>query len=557
MRPARFGVALVVVFAGAPAHAEDPDERVLLEFHYMPVEDLQIAIWLTDADGNFVQDVFVTQATGTLGIGNRPGRWDFLSSWRFPYGERPQVLPVWAHARGGSYPHLIFYDDTGTDSLGWHENRSSAEPFFCRPLKPEEQDAVLIADVMSCPSPAEFQTDKGRFGGDVSSLYPPRSDIFELEEEADHPDVLEFASLNDLDAVTSATPAGDEATMVTALVERADAERGLLTAWIEVSREHDENADWEFDREADHYVDPDLKLYGVEYFGQPSVVYKIEVDAMRKGFNGTDAYAGYGQFDGRSGTVNPPDATISNNDGSGADRLLLHETNGETFRFGVYSHGPRSGQTDPDEDGWGSCDIMQLPPVTDFSLEPMTFDVVRVHFTIPPLEGATDVRAVTLYYRPGDMPITEADASSTIQAAPTLDDCDVQPGSDTTTWCELPELFGNFDYQIALRYEDSCHNESPLVAGTVRTPKQPFATVGGACFVATAAWGAAWEERVAALRSFRDRVMRPSAFGSALVAFYGAHGPMLARAIADRPWARALARIALTPAADLAQVLHH
>jgi hypothetical protein len=162
---------------------------------------------------------------------------------------------------------------------------------------------------------------------------------------------------------------------------------------------------------------------------------------------------------------------------------------------------------------------------------------------------------VTLYYRPGDMPITEADASSTIQAVPTLDQCDLEPGSDTTTWCEVHELFGNFDYQIGLRYEDSCHNESPIVASTVTTPKQQFATVEGACFVATAAWGAAWEDRVAALRSFRDRVMRPSAFGSALDAFYRAHGPMLARAIADRPWARAVARAALTPAADLAHVL--
>ena len=94
-----------------------------------------------------------------------------------------------------------------------------------------------------------------------------------------------------------------------------------------------------------------------------------------------------------------------------------------------------------------------------------------------------------------------------------------------------------------------------IVAGVVTTPKQRFATVEGACFVATAAWGAAWEDRVAALRSFRDRVLQPSAFGSALVAFYRAHGPMLAGAIADRPWARALARGALTPAADLAHVL--
>ncbi len=545
------GLALLSALVAAPAHAADDD--VLLEIHYQPVPDLQVAIWLTDTEGNFVQDVFVTQATGTLGIGNRPGRWDFLSSWRFPYGERPQVLPVWAHARGGSYPHLIFHDDTDMDSLGWHENRSSAEPYYCRPLTPEENEATLDADVMTCPSPAVFQTDKGRFEGAVTSPYPPRSDIFELEDGADHADVLQYASINDLDAITGATPVGDESTMVTTVVPRAVAEAGPLVAWIEVNLEGDENADWEFDREDDHWVDPNLDQYGVAYFGQPSVVYRVELDTMKKGFTGTDAYAGYGEFDGLAGTVNPPDATISTNDRSGADRLLLHEQNGEVFRFGVYSHGPMSGQNDPD-DGWGSCRPTELPPVDDFVLEAVAFDTVLVHFTVPELEGETDVRTMTFYYRPGEMPITEDNASSAIQVVPGAEDCDVEPASGTTTWCELTELFGNYEYQMAVRYADSCNNESPLVAGAVKTPAQQFATVEGACFVATAAWGAAWEERVAALRSFRDRVLRPSAVGSAAVAFYRAHGPVFARAIAQRPWARAVARWALTPAADLALV---
>jgi len=74
------------------------------------------------------------------------------------------------------------------------------------------------------------------------------------------------------------------------------------------------------------------------------------------------------------------------------------------------------------------------------------------------------------------------------------------------------------------------------------------------CFVATAAWGAAWTDRVAALRHFRDRYMRKSAVGAAFVQFYYANSPMLARAIAPHPWARALARSALGPVADMAVV---
>ena len=149
MRWVGTALALLSALVAAPARADDDD--VLLEIHYEPVPDLQIAIWVTDAEGNFVQDVFVTQSTGTLGIGNRPGRWDFLSSWRFPYGPRPQVLPVWAHARGKTYPALIFHDDDPGDenSLGWHENSSSSEPYHCRPLTAVEQENLLEADVMS------------------------------------------------------------------------------------------------------------------------------------------------------------------------------------------------------------------------------------------------------------------------------------------------------------------------------------------------------------------------------------------------------------------------
>jgi len=578
--PARGAVWFVLgsTLALTPAlvHAGGQTEDVLLEFHYQPVPDVQVAIWLTDAEGNFVQDVFVTQATGTLGIGNRPGRWDFLSSWRFPYGPRPQVLPVWAHARGKTYPALVFHDDDPGDleSLGWHENSSSAEPYYCRPLTADEQTALLEADVMSCPSPAVFQSDKGRFSGEDVSAYPPRNDVVQFEDGGDHPDVMMFGGLNDLDAVTGATPVGDEPEMTTTIVPRAVAEAGPLVAWIEIGLEHDENVDWEFDREADHFVDPRLESYGIEYLGQPSVVYKVEFDPMDKSFAGVDAYAGYGEFDGSSGILNPPDASISTTGGSGADRLQLFTKNDETFRFGVYSHGPGSGTVDPTggdeggsdegssgedagdsggDDGWG-CDIQDLPPVDDFVLEPVSFDKVRVHFTVPPLGGDADVRRVTIYSRPGTMPLTEDNASASHQSVPTEADCAELPAPGVSTWCEVDELFGNFDYQIGLRYEDICSNKSALVAAATTTPAQKFATVEGACFVATAAWGAPWTDRVRALRLFRDHYLKGTTVGAAVVQFYYANSPMLARAIAQRPWARALAREMLAPVTDVALV---
>ena len=173
----------------------------VVEVHFTPVANTQIAVWLTDAEGNFIRDVFLTQATGKLGIGNRSGVWNFLSSWRAPYGPRLPVLPVWAHARGVTYPKIIFADtDPGQEtSLGFNENTSSAEPFHCRPLLPMEHE--LILDSMTCPSPSTFRTDKGRFDpGADSSVYPPRGDIGDFDPDKDHEDIMMYGSLNDVDA---------------------------------------------------------------------------------------------------------------------------------------------------------------------------------------------------------------------------------------------------------------------------------------------------------------------------------------------------------------------
>ncbi|MFO0632438.1 MAG: CFI-box-CTERM domain-containing protein [Nannocystaceae bacterium] len=557
------GLALV----STPAAAADNDD-VLVEFHFQPVPNTQIAIWLVDANGQFVQDVFVTQATGTLGIGNRPGRWDFLSSWRFPYGPRPQVLPVWAHARGKNYPSLKFHDDdpSDADSLGWHENSSSPEPYFCRPLS-EVENETISTDTMTCPSPATFQSDKGRFDGGQTP-YPPRNDLVTFEDGGDHADVHMFGALNDLDAVTGATPVGDEPELVTAIVPRAIAELGPMTAFIEVNLEHDENDAWAFDRDTDHYVDPRLSGYGVEYLGQPSVVYQVQFEPLQAAFAGTDMYAGYGEWDGSTGDLHEPDSSISTDAGSGADRLSLYTKNGETFRFGVYSHGPgsgndptggettgdSSGESDSGDDGWGGgCDIHALPPVDYFELEAMDFDRVRVHFAIPADATTEQIRNVRLYYRSGTMALDESNVGAAIQATATLADCSgpFEPG--VQMWCDVDELFGRYTYQIGLRYEDGCSNRSTLVAGMVETPAQKFQTVDGFCFIATAAWGGAWTDRVQALRYFRDLYLRQTGFGTALVEFYYFNSPKLAGLIAERPWARALTRAVLSPVADLAR----
>jgi hypothetical protein len=552
------GLCVGLVLAPSVAFAADD---VLVELHYKPVPNAQVAIWIEDANGQFVQDVFVTQTTGTLGLGNRPGRWDFLSSWRFPYGPRPQVLPVWAHARGKTYPALRWFDDDDADqnSLGWHENSSSVEPYFCRPLS-EVENETISTDTMTCPSPAVFATDKGRFEAGKTSVYPPRGDLIVFDPVKDSSDAPMYSGLNDLDAITSATPEGGKLELVTTMIPGDIAAAGPLTAWLEINLEHDENDDWTFDRELDHYVDPRLSGYGIAYIGQPSVVYKIEFDPMTPGLTATDMYAGYGDWQGLSGDLYPPDDSISNADGKGADRAgLCTTTDGEPFRFAVYAHGTGEsaggvGSSDCEGGGpMGGCTMTTLPAATDLAIAPTDFDRVDVEFTLPELPDGTEVRNVKIYYRTGDMPLAEDNLASAIQRMVSESSCMGELVAGSTVTCELDQLFGNFTYQIGLSFEDTCSNGSALVTGEVTTPRQKFQTVEGACFIATAAWGATWTDRVAALRWFRDAYMKQTAVGYALVETYYANSPALARAIADRPWARALTRAFLAPLADLAR----
>jgi hypothetical protein len=72
------------------------------------------------------------------------------------------------------------------------------------------------------------------------------------------------------------------------------------------------------------------------------------------------------------------------------------------------------------------------------------------------------------------------------------------------------------------------------------------------CFVATAAYGTAWEPNVVTLRTFRDECLLHSPVGQGFVSFYYDVSPPLANWIADRPWARAATRVALTPAVTVA-----
>lgn len=81
----------------------------------------------------------------------------------------------------------------------------------------------------------------------------------------------------------------------------------------------------------------------------------------------------------------------------------------------------------------------------------------------------------------------------------------------------------------------------------VACPDNPISSGGMACFIATAAYGSVLDPHVDSLRRFRDRYLMTHSLGRDFVAFYYRHSPPLADFIAQRPWARATARVVLSP----------
>src|SRR5689334_18045159 len=103
-------IAVALLGITAPARAEDKACHVI-DVDFLPAElangapmraSSQIVAWIEDAQEHYVDTVFITQQTGTYGLGNRPGRFDFNSGPRWPYGRRTMVFPVWAHRRAAS-----------------------------------------------------------------------------------------------------------------------------------------------------------------------------------------------------------------------------------------------------------------------------------------------------------------------------------------------------------------------------------------------------------------------------------------------------------------------
>ncbi len=257
---ARLVTACILAAAGAPAAAR-ADNCQLLRYTFQPdcfrapdsaacaqkVEKLdlgpQIAVWIETGDHHYVKPLMVTNGVAARGLGNRPGEWNFLSGPKFPYGKRPMALPIWAHANNRLYPQIVMQDGM-EDWLGWHENHSSEDPYYCRPVRASE----INVDAITCPT--KFNSAKGRFDMTKPMVYyPPRNDLSMFTSKdcdqlfASEPcqrDAEMYSTMNDLDAVAAATPPYGRLYTGTWPVPAALAP-GDYAVMVEVSKEYDGN----------------------------------------------------------------------------------------------------------------------------------------------------------------------------------------------------------------------------------------------------------------------------------------------------------------------------
>src|SRR5262245_52974432 len=121
--------AALALTTPALANAADTPQCHVVDVEFTPADQLQIVVWLEDSAGNYIDTAYITQLTGTYGIGNRPGIKDFNSGWHWPYGRREETFPVWAHRHGMTFPKVGFQNEDDYD-LSHPFEESSQEVFF-------------------------------------------------------------------------------------------------------------------------------------------------------------------------------------------------------------------------------------------------------------------------------------------------------------------------------------------------------------------------------------------------------------------------------------------
>jgi len=411
----------------------------------MPTARAQLALWIESADGTIMQTLRLTEATAVHGIGNRPGALQMNSGFRWPYGRREGVLPVWGHRRAShpdsiDFRRVIFQDRRYEGLASRTSNDASRDDYFCLSFD-ASRSARDALDAVSCAS--QFNSDKGSFitEGQVAdgygepyeavpgmgtmrplsyhSNYPPRRDTLRCSSPgcSDHPDVALFQDhvrevMPEIDAITMATPAGDAPQSIQFSIP-ADWPDGEYRVFLEINVEGDYNDSYNASTHPTPTAPAEAwdywaRNYGYPYRGQPSVVYEVPVTiAPAGGLYEASTPVGYGALEGQDGDIRALDGSISVDaegaPGSGGDRLRL-SSGGNRVKVEVVPTNVCGGPNPPPECGQecspsrpcsegfvcsetnecvGMCDIPMAPePVSELELENHPDEASSHHFAV-------------------------------------------------------------------------------------------------------------------------------------------------------------------------------
>ncbi len=342
------------------AHAQ----HTSLQLSFTPTDRAQIAVWVEADDGQFMGTLALTYAVAYAGIGNRPGALQMNSGYRWPYGRREGVLPVWAHRRAEApgakqFKRVIFQDRDSEGYASRTADDQSVDDYYCLSFNRTESGRDAL-DAVTCAS--VFSSDKGRFVTNadlnkpyaepwqneqnvgsmrplsMTSLYPPRRDVTRCTAGNcnDHADVAQYQQhardvMPELDAISQATPAGNRLTTWNFTLPTDWPLNREYVLYVEVNAEGDYGGTWNAARFPtptlpDNSWDTWARQFGYAYRGQPSVVYALPFTLSGAAQVTTRTPAGYGALQGEDGTLRSMDATVmddpAKNKGSGADRFL-------------------------------------------------------------------------------------------------------------------------------------------------------------------------------------------------------------------------------------------
>ncbi|MBZ0116643.1 MAG: hypothetical protein K8H88_06605, partial [Sandaracinaceae bacterium] len=134
MRPNAWNAALTLAILLASSLPAAAQPRVL-EVEMTPTRRAQIAVWI-ERDGEYLRTLALTQSVAYRGLGNRPGASQMNSGFRWPYGRREGVLPVWAHRRASApgaepFRRVVFQDRISEGHASRSSNDFSRDDYFC------------------------------------------------------------------------------------------------------------------------------------------------------------------------------------------------------------------------------------------------------------------------------------------------------------------------------------------------------------------------------------------------------------------------------------------